>query len=107
MPEESEHLLAQSRSWCRKYPGLCAREAGTEALFLLGAYLLLLYVSAGFTFSAMPAAGKVLQFVILFATLSFGARMVSNDLGNKISIAAVSGIGAKVVSSIVPKFGSW
>lgn len=99
--------VAQTRSWCRKYPGLCVREAGIETLFLLGAYLLLLYVAAGFTLSTMPAFKKVLQFVVLFAVLSVGARMVSDDLGNKMSIAAVSGVGAKVVSSIVPKFAAW
>lgn len=99
--------VAQTKSWCRKYPGLCVREAGIETVFLLGAYLLLLLVSSGFTLSAMPAFSSVAQFVVLFAVLSVGARMVSDDLGNKMSIAAVSGVGAKVVSSIVPKFSAW
>lgn len=113
MPVEDPNLMterlavAQTRSWCRKYPGLCAREAGVETLFLLGAYLLLLYAAAGFTFSTMPKTRNVVLFVALFAVLSFGARLVSDDLGNKMSIAAVSGVGAKVVSVIVPTFTAW
>ncbi len=113
MPLEDPNIVterlavAHTRSWCRKYPGLCAREAGIETLFLLGAYLLLLFVAAGFKTTAIPAATGILQFVVLFAALSFGARMVSDDLGNKMSIAAVSGVGAKVVSMVVPKFAAW
>jgi hypothetical protein len=95
--------LGQVSSWCRYDPVVCLAEVGVEAMFILLAYCSLLFISGG----PVPGLGQVLKFLSAFGVLSVAARMVSDDLGNKLSITAVSGIGAKAVSLLAPKFVGW
>lgn len=97
----------QTLSWCRDNPRICVREAGVETGFMLAAYVALMFVSANFKFNSLPGPWLVLKFCLFFFSFSFFARLVSDDLGNKISIAAVSGIGAKIVAMLIPKFVTW
>ena len=55
----------------------------------------------------MPRALNIVKFLATFIVLSLAARMISDDLGNKLSITAVSGIGSKTVSLLAPRFVSW
>lgn len=93
----------QMSSWCRYDPMLCVRQVVIEALFLAAAYASMLLLTGG----AVPGVRAVLTFVATFVVLCVAARMVSDDLGNKISITAISGIGAKTVSMLAPRFVGW
>lgn len=95
--------LDQVSSWCRYDPLVCVTEVAIEALFIAGSYCALLQLTNG----PMPPLANILRFLGVFFTLSLGARMVSDDLGNKLSITAISGIGAKTVSLLAPKFVGW
>lgn len=94
---------SQMSSWCRYDPLLCVRQAVIEALFVAAAYASVLALTGG----SVPGVAAVLKFVGAFVVLCVAARMVSDDLGNKISITAVSGIGAKTVSLLAPRFVGW
>lgn len=95
--------LSQVSSWCRYDPIICLAEVGVEAGFIALAYISLLFLTGG----AVPGALSILKFLLTFAVLSVAARMVSDDLGNKLSIAAVSGIGTKAVSILAPRVVGW
>jgi hypothetical protein len=90
-------------SWCRTDPFVCVRQASIESGFLAAAYLSLLFITGG----DIPGPLALLKFVVVFTLLSLAARMVSDDLGNKMSITAISGMGSKVVSILAPKFVAW
>lgn len=93
----------QVDGWCRYDPLTCASLVGVEAAFIAAAYAAVLYLTGG----ATPSPSAVVKFLVLFASLSLAARMVSDDLGNKLSISAVSGIGSKCVSILAPRFVGW
>lgn len=95
--------LNQMSSWCRYDPMLCVQQVVVEALFVAAAYSSLLLLTGG----AVPSVVSVLKFVGVFSVLCVAARMVSDDLGNKISITAVSGLGGKTVSMLAPRFVGW
>lgn len=95
--------LEQVSSWCRYDPLVCITEVALEAFFIAGSYSALLQLTNG----TVPPLANILRFLAVFFVLSLGARMVSDDLGNKLSITAISGIGAKTVSLLAPKFVGW
>lgn len=97
------NALAQTQSWCRYDPLACLRQVAVETGFLATAYVFIL----AFTRSPMPRPLAVLQFALLFSLLSFAGRQISDNLGDKISITAISGLGAKLVSILAPKFVAW
>lgn len=94
---------AQINSWCRYDPGVCVFLVVTEALFIAAAYSAVLFLTGG----EPPGPLNVLKFLAMFTLLSLSARMVSDDLGNKLSISATSGIGGKCVSILAPRFVGW
>lgn len=95
--------LNQVSSWCRYDPLVCVREVLIESVFVLAGYSAMLYLTGGQ--APTPLAG--LTFMVVFSVLSLAARMISDDLGNKVSITAVSGLGAKAVSILAPRFVGW
>lgn len=95
--------LGQVSSWCRYDPVACLGQVGLEALFIALAYAAILHYTGG----TVPSAWNVVKFMAAFVTLSVSARMISDDLGNKLSISAVSGIGSKTVSMLAPRFVGW
>lgn len=95
--------LAQVSSWCRYDPMICLMEVGIEAGFIVLAYCSMLFLTGG----AVPNPLNIVKFLLSFTVLSVAARMISDDLGNKLSISAVSGIGSKAVSILAPRFVSW
>ena len=95
--------LNQVSAWCRFDPGVCLVQVGVEAVFILLSYCALLFLTGG----AVPGPLNILKFFAAFCTLSVAARMVSDDLGNKISISAVAGIGNKCVAMLAPRFVGW
>ena len=103
-PEQlAKTQMSQVSSWCRYDPMICLMEVGIEAGFIALAYCSMLFLTGG----AVPGLGSVLKFLVSFTVLSVAARMVSDDLGNKLSISAVSGIGSKTVSILAPRFVGW
>lgn len=99
----SKTQLNQVSSWCRYDPLVCVGQVALETAFIAAAYSATLYVSGG----TVPAVKSLVLFFLMFMVLGIAARMISDDLGNKISITAISGIGSKVVSIIAPRFVSW
>ena len=95
--------ITQTMSWCRLDPAGCAREVGIEAAFLAAAYTTLLFVTGG----EVPGPLTLLKFVLLFVFFSMSGRMLSDSLGDKMAITAVSGLGSKIVSIIAPRFVGW
>lgn len=102
-PQMTNTQLSQVNSWCRYDPAVCAKEVGIEAAFLVASYCALIFLTGG----PVPGVWGILKFIATFVVLSLAARMVSDDLGNKVSITAVSGLGAKTVSFLAPKFVGW
>lgn len=103
-PEQlAKTQLGQISSWCRYDPMVCLAEVGVEAVFIALAYCSMLFLTGG----AVPTPASLLRFLLSFTVLSVAARMISDDLGNKLSISAVSGIGSKTVSLLAPRFVSW
>lgn len=95
--------LNQVSSWCRYDPMICLAEVGVEAGFIAASYCAMLFLTGG----AVPSVLNIIKFLLTFTVLSIAARMLSDDLGNKLSISAVSGIGSKTVSILAPKFVGW
>ena len=95
--------LNQVSSWCRYDPLICVAEVGVEAGFIALGYCAMLFITGG----AVPGPLNILKFLLSFTVLSIAARMISDDLGNKLSITAVSGVGAKTVSFLAPRFVGW
>lgn len=102
-PQLSNTQLNQVSSWCRYDPWVCVREVLIETIFIAGAYMAILFLTGG----AVPPAFVVLKFIGIFALFTVAARMVSDDVGNKISISAISGVGGKIVGILAPRFVSW
>lgn len=103
-PEQlAKTQLGQISSWCRYDPMICLAEVGVEAGFIALAYCSMLFLTGG----AVPGPLAILKFLLSFTVLSMAARMISDDLGNKLSISAVSGIGSKTVSILAPRFVGW
>lgn len=94
---------AQADAWCRYDPAVCVALVATEAAFIAVAYSAVLYLTGG----ATPTVLAILKFFALFTTVSLAARMVSDDLGNKLSISAISGLGGKCVAVLAPRFVGW
>lgn len=99
----STNKVNQTMSWCRLDPVSCLREVGIEAAFLSAAYTTLLFVTGG----EVPGPLTLVKFVLLFVLFSMAGRMLSDGLGDKMAITAVSGLGSKLVSIIAPKFVGW
>lgn len=95
--------LNQVSSWCRYDPAVCLAEVSVETAFLAVGYCAILFLTA----SQVPSLLDILRFVFVFATFSVAARMLSDDLGNKLSISAISGIGSKCVAILAPRFVGW
>lgn len=94
---------AQINAWCRYDPVVCLVEVCVEAVFIALSYTSMLFLTGG----AVPPPTAIAKFLACFVVLSVAARMVSDDLGNKLSISAVSGIGSKAVSVLAPRFVGW
>ena len=95
--------LGQVSSWCRYDPLICLVEVAVETVFIALSYCAVLYVSGG----KVPGLLALTKFMAMFGVMNVAARMLSDDLGNKLSISAVSGIGAKCVALLAPKFVAW
>lgn len=93
----------QTNSWCRYDPALCVAQIWIEAAFISSAYCALLFLTGG----TPPGPLDLVKFLGLFFLMSLAARMISDDLGNKLSISALSGIGSKCVSVLAPRFVGW
>lgn len=99
----SNTQLNQVSSWCRYDPWVCVRAVGIETLFVAASYCAVLFLTGG----AVPQASRLLQFIFVFGLVTLGARMVSDDVGNKIGVSAISGVGNKIVSIMAPRFVTW
>ena len=95
--------VTQTLSWCRYAPMTCLRQVAIETAFLAVSYVAILFA----TNSVVPSLLAVVRFSLLFALLSFAGRQISDGLGDKISVTALTGLGAKVVSVLAPKFVTW
>ena len=103
-PEQlAKTQLGQVSSWCRFDPMVCLAEVGVEAGFIALSYCAMLFLTG----SPVPGPLSLVKFLLAFTVLSVAARMISDDLGNKLSISAVSGIGSKTVSILAPRFVGW
>ena len=95
--------VVQMDSWCRYDPMPCLAQVAIESLFVAASYSSLILLTGG----SVPKPLAVVSFLVVFIVLNAGARMISEDLGNKLSIAAVSSLGMKAASILAPKIVSW
>ena len=104
----------QVNSWCRYDPLLCLRTVAIEAAFLMVSFCILRLVlepktapGIGGFFGVLPSPWMLLTFVALFTFVSYCGRLLSDDLGNKVSFTAIGGIGAKIMTAMAPGFVGW
>lgn len=105
-PPPESHAKTQAgqvNGWCRYDPLTCSALAAAEAAFIAAAYTAVLFLTSG----VPPGPAQLLKFLLMYTVLSLSARMVSDDLGNKMSISAMSGIGGKCISVLAPRFVGW
>lgn len=102
-PPVANTKVTQTMSWCRLDPLACTKEVCVEAAFLGAAYIFLLFVTG----SEVPLPLAVIKFLLVFVLLTLAGRMVSDSLGDKMAITAVSGLGGKMVSILAKGFVSW
>lgn len=98
-----DNQITATDAWCRYEPLSCLTLVGTETLFIASAYVSILLLLGG----TLPAAVNVAKFMAVFVFLSFSARMISDALSDKITIAATSALGLKMVSLIAPRIVAW
>ena len=91
-------------SWCRYDPLACVAQVGIETLFLAVAYTFVLMVLGTTT---PPKVLNLLKFVFVFVLFTFSARMMSDSLGDKATIGAVSALGMKIMTTLAPKIVAW
>lgn len=103
-PEQLERTrVNQMDSWCRYDPLYCSIQVLVETVFLIVGYCAVLFLTGG----DVPGPLQILKFLLMFVVASMGARMLSDDLGNKLTFAAVSGVGSKIVTVLAPRFVGW
>ena len=110
-PVSKQKFLAtrntQTDSWCRYEPVKCVLQQIKEIGFFVGAYIVLVLVATNFDFTKLPSLQQLAKFSVVFVAIGYSARLMSDSLGDKVSIAAMNSIGAKTVSLVFPKFISW
>ncbi len=95
--------LGQVSSWCRYDPMVCLLQVGIEALFIMLGVTSLMFITGG----GAPSPLNMVKFMLSFTVLSVLARMISDDLGNKLTISVVSGMGGKAASMLAPRYVGW
>ncbi len=96
---------AQTSSWCRYDPARCIAQQAIEVGFFVGSFLVLLFVAGGS--AALPEPLRVVKFALVFLGIGYSARLMSDSLGDKVSIAAMNAVGAKTLSLMIPRFVGW
>ncbi len=99
----ANNKLSNTDSWCRYDPVACIAQVGIETLFLATAYSTVLFMLG----SPAPDLSNVAKFMVVFALLTFSARMISDSLSDKMTIAATSALGSKIMTTIAPKIVGW
>lgn len=97
------NFLNNTTSWCRLNPIGCVRQAMTETFFLIMTYSAVIFLVGG----SVPTVANLIQFGVIFLVMSVAARMVSDSFSDKLAIAALSGLGLKMVSLMAPKIIGW
>jgi hypothetical protein len=98
-----DNQLVATDSWCRYEPLSCLTLVGIETLFIASAYVSVLLLLGG----NVPTIVDVTKFMALFVFLTFSARMISDTLSDKITIATTAALGVKMVSLMAPKIVGW
>jgi hypothetical protein len=97
------NFLNNTTSWCRMNPIGCGRQAVTETFFLIMTYSAVIFLVGGMA----PTVENLIKFGVIFLIMNIAARMVSDSFSDKLSIAALSGLGLKCASILAPKIISW
>lgn len=97
------NFLNNTTSWCRLNPIGCGRQAVKETLFLIMTYSAIIFLVGG----TVPTVANLIKFGIIFLIMNVAARMVSDSFSDKLAIAALSGLGLKMVSVLAPRAISW
>jgi len=97
------NFLNNTTSWCRLNPIGCGRQAMTETFFLIMSYSAIIFLVGG----SVPTVENLIKFSVIFFMMNIAARMVSDSFSDKLAIAALSGLGLKIVGVIAPKIISW
>ena len=99
----ANNKLSNTDAWCRYDPIKCLSQVGIETLFLAVAYSVVLFVLG----APAPKVANLVRFAAVFGVLTFSARMVSDSLSDKMTIAGASALGPKILSTLVPKIVGW
>jgi hypothetical protein len=103
LPNQSTNMLNNTQAWARRAPITAAMQAAIETGFLIMAYSSIIFLVGG----QPPTVKNLLKFGLVFLVLNIAARMVSDSFSDKLAIAALSGLGLKIVSTIAPRVVSW
>jgi hypothetical protein len=98
---------SQTSSWCRYEPLRCFAQQAIEVGFFVGAFLVLFAAANNFDLAGLPLPLNVLKFGLVFLGIGYSARLMSDSLGDKVSFAAMSAVGQKTLSLMIPRLIGW
>ncbi|AGE55648.1 hypothetical protein ATCVMN08101_436R [Acanthocystis turfacea Chlorella virus MN0810.1] len=103
LPNQTTNMLNNTEAWARRAPIKAASQAVVETGFLIMAYSAIIFLVGG----TPPTVLNLFKFGFVFLIMNIAARMVSDSFSDKLAIAALSGLGLKIVSTMAPKVVSW
>ena len=103
LPNQTTNFLNNTQAWARRAPIAAAVQAAIETGFLIMAYSAIIFLVGG----TPPTIQNLFKFGFVFLIMNIAARMVSDSFSDKLAIAALSGLGLKIVSVMAPKVVSW
>lgn len=92
-----------TNAWCRYEPLTCMTLVSIETVFIVSAYVSVLLLLG----NDLPSMANVAKFIGIFFFVTFSARMISDALSDKMTIATMSALGAKMATLIAPRIVGW
>jgi hypothetical protein len=103
LPSQVTNVLNNTEAWARRAPITAAKQAVIETGFLIMAYSAIIFLVGG----QVPNVINLFKFGFVFLLINIAARMVSDSFSDKLSVAALSGLGLKCASLMAPKIVGW
>jgi hypothetical protein len=103
LPNQVSNVLNNTEAWARRAPITAAKQAIIETGFLIMAYSAIIFLVGG----QVPNITNLIKFGFVFVLINIAARMVSDSFSDKLSVAALSGLGLKAASLLAPRIVGW
>jgi hypothetical protein len=103
LPNQVSNMANNVEAWARRAPITAAKQAVIETGFLIMAYSAIIFLVGG----QVPNVINLVKFGFVFLLINIAARMVSDSFSDKLSVAALSGLGLKAASLLAPRIVGW